>query len=127
MIKISRRSNFEVLLGENNNFKDFQVVFTGPEDSFYSGGKWLVHVYLPDEYPFKSPSVGFSNKIFHPNIDELCGSICLDELNQTWSPMYSKFFRFNVPHILELYFKFLRFGEYFHVFPTTTACVSKCR
>ncbi|KAG6635250.1 ubiquitin-conjugating enzyme E2-23 kDa-like isoform X2 [Carya illinoinensis] len=72
----------------NDGLNDFNVEFHGPKESLYDGGVWKIHVELPDAYPYKSPSIGFVNKIYHPNVDELSGSVCLDVINQSWSPMF---------------------------------------
>lgn len=86
----------------NDNIREICVCLEGPKDTPYEGGLWKVHVELPDQYPYKSPSIGFETKIFHPNIDEQSGSVCLDVINQTWSPMFTIYHVFEtfIPQLL---------------------------
>ncbi|KAI4097780.1 MAG: hypothetical protein LQ344_000052 [Seirophora lacunosa] len=76
-------SDYEVTLVNDNrdsnlSRQEFYVRFKGPDETPFAGGLWKIHVELPDQYPYKSPSIGFVNRIFHPNIDELYVVSALD-------------------------------------------------
>ncbi|KAG6949482.1 hypothetical protein JG688_00014600 [Phytophthora aleatoria] len=95
-------SDYEVHLTDETKTSDLDVKFHGPKDTPYEGGSWKIHVTLPKDYPFKSPSIGFVNRMYHPNVDETSGSVCLDVINQTWSPMFElvNIFDMFIPQLL---------------------------
>ena len=66
----------------------------GPEDSPYEGGTFELKIEFPKDYPFKPPKVEFTTKVYHPNVKQDTGTICLGILKDDWKPDIS------VPSIL---------------------------
>lgn len=89
---LNRDVNMEV-----EDIKHITCYIHGPDDTVYEGGYWKIAIEFPDKYPYKSPSIGFVDKIFHPNIDFQSGSICLNALNEEWRPIYT------LKHIIETF------------------------
>jgi len=62
------------------------VIF-GPEGTPWEGGTFKLTLKFTEEYPNKAPEVKFVSRMFHPNI-YLNGNICIDILQNLWSPIY---------------------------------------
>jgi len=92
-----RNAGFELVpeSGTEVQLECFRVKFKGPAETPYAQGQWHIRFTVAPTFPFTSPSVGFVEKILHPNIDWGSGSICLDALNKKWSPV------FTLKHILD--------------------------
>ncbi|KAK2738377.1 hypothetical protein FQN57_007054 [Myotisia sp. PD_48] len=77
-----------VTLLDDSDIYKWKVYMTGPEGSPYEGGTFIVNLNLPNEYPFKPPTVSFGTKIYHPNVtNDDKGTMCLGMLtSDQWKP-----------------------------------------
>ena len=83
---LQNEANENVSAGPSgNNLFEWDGVIIGPTKTPYEGGMFRLKIYFPNDYPFKSPKVIFTTKIYHPNINS-GGIICLDILKTQWSP-----------------------------------------
>lgn len=58
---------------------------SGPPDTPYEGGRFLLDIDVPPAYPFEPPKVRFVTRLWHPNVSSATGAICLDILKDEWA------------------------------------------
>ena len=71
-------------INDDNIFK-WRGTITGPPNTPYENGIFLLDITFPEDYPFKPPKIIFTTKIYHININKN-GEISLDILKDNWSP-----------------------------------------
>lgn len=71
----------------HDNIMIWNAVIFGPDDTAWDGGTFRLTLEFSEDYPNKAPIVKFKSQMFHPNI-YADGGICLDILQNQWSPIY---------------------------------------
>ncbi|KAI2778017.1 ubiquitin-conjugating enzyme/RWD-like protein [Daldinia loculata] len=71
----------------DDDFTHLKARIPGPPGTPYEGGRFIVDVKIPNEYPFRPPVMKFDTKVWHPNISSQTGAICLDTISSAWSPV----------------------------------------
>jgi ubiquitin-conjugating enzyme E2 A len=63
------------------------AVIIGPSDTPFEDGTFRLVMHFEEQYPNKPPGVKFISQMFHPNVYG-SGELCLDILQNRWSPTY---------------------------------------
>ena len=45
-------------------------------------------VHVHESYPYRPPTIRFINTVYHPNIQEDYGIVCLDVISEEWTEKY---------------------------------------
>ncbi|OQE41379.1 hypothetical protein PENCOP_c005G05002 [Penicillium coprophilum] len=71
---------------DGDDLSQLTILLTGPAGTPFSQGLWELHLKMPDDYPKSPPKATFKTRIWHPNMEELTGSVCVDTLKRDWQP-----------------------------------------
>jgi ubiquitin-conjugating enzyme E2 D/E len=74
---------------DNPNVLNWKITMYGPEGTLYEGGYFLIKVDFTEKYPDKKPEVCFKTKIYHTNVNQRNGHVCISTLNN-WEYLTEK-------------------------------------
>ncbi|XP_054756483.1 ubiquitin-conjugating enzyme E2 R2-like [Lytechinus pictus] len=82
LIKLSKEpvEGFIVKANDENLF-DWEVAIFGPPGTLYEGGYFKAIMKFPHDYPYSPPTFRFLTKMWHPNIYENSGDVCISILH----------------------------------------------
>lgn len=70
-----------------DNIMVWNALIFGPSETPFEDGTFKLKLVFSEEYPNRPPMVKFISDMFHPNV-YADGSICIDILQNRWSPTY---------------------------------------
>ena len=89
-VRLSTPPNYLFPHGDDADLPDdltqLIILITGAHGTPYSQGMWKLHLRMPHDYPQNPPKATFKTRIYHPNVEENTGAVCLDTLKKDWQP-----------------------------------------
>lgn len=73
------------LSSDEETLAEINASIEGPEGTPYEGGTFRVKLVLGSTFPQQPPKGYFLTPIFHPNVDQSKGEICVNTLKKDWS------------------------------------------
>lgn len=93
--------DFVTEIENGSSLFEWDVHLTGPPESPYAGGTFVLRMDFPQEYPFKPPKLSFKTKVYHPSVELESGQVCGAVLGQ-WGPTQT------ATHCLEVVYSLLQ-------------------
>lgn len=73
-----------------------QAELAGPADTPYANKYFFLQFSFTADFPSTPPTAHFLTKVYHPNVDNSTGAICVNTLKRDWKPTHT------ISHVLRI-------------------------